>query len=148
MISGRTIGGTSVVPPRATGDLKKVSTMYSTAPGTIERVTAFAIRKSSRCSPTISASCRQRSSMLMLSIAIIGVRVTRANIPASGSKSVSTISGFHSSTVEIQLRTVSGMSRRALRTFCRTVCQRWISPSCIAKLGPKTSSTRGRRSDR
>jgi hypothetical protein len=56
---------------------------------------------------------------------------------------VITTSGRHSSTSVIQCFTVAGSSRGPFARFWRTVAQRWISPSFIAKLGPKISSTRG-----
>ena len=89
---------------------------------------------------------RQRSIALMLSTAISGVRRRRAKAAETGSKSVITTSGSHSSTSSAQTRIPSGSSSRALRTFWTTVCQRRIWPSSMAKVGPKTWSTSGRRS--
>ena len=82
----------------------------------------------------------------MLSTAISGVLAQRAKAAETGSKSLITTSGRHSSTSCAQAFTPSGSSSRALRTFWRTVCQRRICPSSRAKVGPKTCSTAGSRS--
>ena len=87
---------TSVVFRRRSGGRKKVGTIAQCRPGALVRTICRASSKSKVSPPTMPSSCRQRSSIMMLSTLIAGTRSRRATVSTNASKSLTTTSGSKS----------------------------------------------------